>query len=84
MRRRGSSGLSGGSALGTVAVLAHATIVEVAAQELPLARTDQGRWVEVIATSRGKLDSLRRAMSIPAGAAPSDTQAAPSAAMPCS
>lgn len=34
-------------------------------QELPLARTDQGRWADVIETSRGKLDSLRRAMSIP-------------------
>ena len=51
--------------IGAVAMLAPATVVEVAAQELPLARTDQGRWAKVIATSRGKLDSLRRAMSIP-------------------
>lgn len=54
-----------GLALGAVAALAHATVVDVAAQELPLARTNQGRWADVIATSRGKLDSLRREMSIP-------------------
>ena len=54
-----------GLALGAAAVLAHATVVDIAAQELPLARTDQGRWADVIATSRGKLDSLRREMSIP-------------------
>ena len=51
--------------VGAVAVLAYSTVVDVAAQDLPLARTDQGRWAEVIATSRGKLDSLRQAMSIP-------------------
>ncbi|MCY3600610.1 MAG: serine hydrolase [Gemmatimonadetes bacterium] len=59
------SGRYGGLVVGAVAVLAHATVAGVAAQELPLARTDQGQWAEVIATSRGKLDSLRRAMSIP-------------------
>ena len=58
-------GRHGGLVVGAVAMLAHATGVGVAAQELPLARTDQGRWAEVIATSRGKLDSLRRAMSVP-------------------
>jgi len=51
--------------VGAAAVLSHSAVVEVAAQELPLARTDQGRWAEVIATSRGKLDSLRRAVAIP-------------------
>ena len=65
MRRRGLSGVYAGLVVGAVAALAQATVVEVAAQELPLARTDQGRWAEVIATSRGKLDSLRQAMSIP-------------------
>ena len=54
-----------GLALGTIAALVHGATADVAAQELPLARTDQGRWAEVIAASRGKLDSLRRAMSIP-------------------
>ncbi|MCZ0934992.1 MAG: serine hydrolase [Gemmatimonadetes bacterium] len=58
-------GRYGGLAVGAVAVLAHATVADVAAQALPLARTDQGQWADVIATSRGKLDSLRRAMSIP-------------------
>ena len=58
-------GRYGGLAVGAVAVLAHATVADVAAQALPLARTDQGQWAEVIATSRGKLDSLRQAMSIP-------------------
>ena len=52
-------------ALGAVAAVAFVTTVDLAAQELPLAQTDQGRWAEVIATSRGKLDSLRREMSIP-------------------
>ena len=47
-----------------MAALSHLT-ADVAGQELPLARTDQGRWAEVIAASRGKLDSLRQAMSIP-------------------
>jgi len=65
MRRRGWSGLHAGLVVGAVAVLARATLVEIAAQELPLARTDQSRWADVIATSRAKLDSLRRAMSIP-------------------
>ena len=54
-----------GLALSTVAPLVHGATANVAAQELPLARTDQGRWAEVVAVSRGKLDSLRRAMSIP-------------------
>ncbi len=53
-----------GLALGIMAALSHVT-ADVAGQELPLASTDQGRWAEVIAASRGKLDSLRRAMSIP-------------------
>ncbi len=54
-----------GPVLGTLAALAHATAMQAAAQELPLARTDGSRWAEVIEISRGKLDSLRRAMSIP-------------------
>ena len=65
MHGRSLRGRYAGLALGAAAALAHATVVDIAAQELPLARTDQGRWAEVIATSRGKLDSLRREMSIP-------------------
>ena len=53
------------STLMTLGGLGLATVFGASAQELPLARTDQGRWAEVIATSQGKLDSLRRAMSIP-------------------
>ena len=54
-----------GLVLGAIAALAQTPAADVAGQELPLARTDQGRWADVIETSRGKLDSLRRAMSIP-------------------
>ena len=53
------------STLMTLGGLGLATMFGASAQELPLARTDQGRWAEVVAASRGKLDSLRRAMSIP-------------------
>ena len=60
-----SRGWYAGLVLGGVAVLAQATAAGLAAQQLPLARTDQGRWAEVSAASRGKLDSLRREMSIP-------------------
>ncbi len=65
MRGRSLRGRYAGLALGAVALLAQATAAVIAAQQLPLARTDQGRWAEVIAASRGKLDSLRREMSIP-------------------
>ena len=61
MTRRQYTGL----ALGVVAGVSQLMATAAAAQELPLARTDQGRWADVIETSRGKLDSLRRAMSIP-------------------
>ena len=64
MRVSAWRGRCAGLALGIMAALSHVT-ADVAGQELPLARTDQGRWADVIAASRGKLDSLRRAMSIP-------------------
>ena len=52
-------------ALGVFVVMGLWAPANLTGQELPLARTDQGRWVDVIEASRGKLDSLRRAMSIP-------------------
>ena len=52
-------------ALGLLVIMGLRSPSNLAGQELPLARTDKGRWADVIDTSRGKLDSLRRAMSIP-------------------
>lgn len=62
---RGNRGMGRPSTLRILGGLGLAIVFGASAQELPLARTDDGRWANVIATSRGKLDSLRRTMSIP-------------------